>query len=415
MKDPEGLLEESEGRRLSGRIHILGMGNVGSFIAHALASRPSPPPITLMLQDSDMYRQWLERKGAIHVHSDGLDSVKSGFDINVFKNTSWYSMPQGRQNTSDGEKVDYRLLSRKLRETNTSQVYSEHVEDNSHIDCLIITCKAPQTVKAVLSVKHRLSPASTILFLQNAMGVLDEVNNQVFPFPESRPNYITGVFSHALARKGWFYVDHKGIGTTPLCPVPRSGCLTSPRDERSDDWAVTTKYLIRTMNLAQQLVSTTETPVSLLQIQLEKLAMNAVVNSMTALVECYNGELLYNYSFTRVMRMILMEVSAVICSLPELRDIPGVEDRFSAERLRRLTVHMANRTSQNTSSMLQDMQSRRKLDVSYTNGYIVKRGEELGIKCALNYMIIHLLLGKHSVLRQREMGAIPVDISDMAD
>lgn len=362
-----------------------------------------------------MYRQWLARKGAIHVHSDGLDSVKSGFDINVLNNTSWYSMPRGSQNTSDEERVDYRLLSRKFRDVNTNQVFSELAEDKSHIDCLIVTCKSPHTVRAVSSVKHRLSPASTILFLQNGLGILDEVNDQVFPFPESRPNYVTGVFLHGLARKGPFYVDLKGIGTTSLSPVPRSGDLASPRNELSDDWAVTTKYLLRTMNLAQQLVSTTETPVSLFQMQLEKLAINAVINSLTALVECYNGEILYNYSFTRVMRMILMEVSAVICSLPELRDIPGVEDRFSAERLRRLTVHVANRTSENTSSMLQDMQNRRMLEVTHTNGYIVKRGEELGIKCALNYMIIHLLLGKHSVLRQREMGAIPIDISDMAD
>ena len=403
------LANESDSRRHSGRIHILGVGNVGGFIAHALASRPSPPPITLLLQDSNIYWQWIEKKQAIAVHSDGLDSIKSGFDISVLNEKIWYSVPAWSGNKSEEE--GYSFLAQRSQDTKVSQVFSELVEDDSHIDCLIVTCKAPQTVKAVTSVKHRLSPDSTILFLQNGMGVFDEVNSKVFPFPETRPHYVSGVFSHGLARKGPFHVDHKAIGTTLLSPVSQSGALISQVNEQSTDWEPTTKYLLHTLNLTQQLVATTETPVALLQYQFEKLAMNAVINSMTALLDCVNGELLYNYSLTRVMRMILMEVSTVICALPELKDIPGIEDRFSAERLRRITVLLANKTGCNTSSMLQDMQYRRMLEVHYINGYIVRRGEELGIKCALNYMIMHLLLGKRSVLRQRESGAIPIDLS----
>lgn len=394
-----------ERQQQSGRIHILGVGNVGTFVAHSLASRPSPPPITLLLQDPYVYRNWIDRKQAIAVQRDGLDSIKTGFDVNVLNHKTWYSLPDWAQ---DGEtEGTHSHLDRKGRATKIEEAWTESVEENGRIDCLIITSKAPQTVKAVTSVKHRLTRDSTILFLQNGMGVIDEVNSKVFPLAETRPHYITGIISHALMNKGPFHTEHKGLGTTIVGPVPKSQGTAA----QQTDMAPTSKYLLRTINLTQQLIATTETPTSILQYQLEKLAVNCVINPLTAILGCQNGEILYNYSFTRIMRMILIEISSVICALPELKGVPGVEDRFSAERLRRLAVQLANKTAKNRSSMLQDIESGRYLEIEYMNGYIVRRGEELGIKCAVNYMIQHMALGKHAVVRQRERGAIPVDLS----
>ena len=156
-----------------------------------------------------------------------------------------------------------------------------------------------------------------------------------------------------------------------------------------------------------------DTPAGLLQYQLEKLAVNCVINPLTALSDCTNGEILYSFSFTRVMRLLLFEISAVICALPELQGIPGIEDRFSPERLRRLVVNIASNTAKNHSSMQQDINQRRLTEIEYFNGWIVRRGEELGIKCALNYMIKHLVAAKAATHRSREAGAIPLDLDNV--
>lgn len=391
-----------------GRIHILGVGNVGTFVAHSLASRPSPPPITLLLQDPNVYRNWIDRKRAISLQQDGLDSIKTGFDVNVLNHKTWYSLPEWAQ--EEETEGTHSHLNRKSREEKIDEAWTSSVEEDSPIDCLIVAAKATQTVRAVTSVKHRLTRDSTILFLQNGMGVVEEVNSKVFPFAETRPHYISGIISHALMNKGPFHTEHKGLGTTVLGPVSQP----SDAAAQQGDMAPTTKYLLRTMNLTQQLIASTETPTSLMQYQLEKLALNSVINPLTAILGCENGEILYNYSFTRIMRMLLIEISSVICALPELKGVPGVEDRFSVERLRRLAVQLANRTAKNRSSMLQDIDAGRYMEIDYMNGYIVRRGEELGIKCAVNYMIQHMVMGKHSVLRQRERGAIPVDLTGSA-
>jgi 2-dehydropantoate 2-reductase len=69
-------------------------------------------------------------------------------------------------------------------------------------------------------------------------------------------------------------------------------------------------------------------------------------------------------------------------------------------------------TANNSSSMRQDMQIRRKTEVEFFNGYIVRRGEELGIKCALNYMIKHMVTAKAALSQDREHGFVPFDLEN---
>ncbi|KAL6233563.1 hypothetical protein BDW75DRAFT_231856 [Aspergillus navahoensis] len=378
IQDVDEVARESGQRRLSGRIHILGVGNIGTFVAHSLASRPSPPPITLLMHNPEVYHTFQKRKQTLAINSLGLDDNKTGFDVNVLSDGTW------------------------------------HVEgDAEQIECLIVSVKAPATVSALESVRHRLTPKSTVLFIQNGMGIIDTVNEKVFPDHRQRPHYMLGIISHGLAqRSGRFHVTHTGVGTTILGPVPPQNSGRSASVGQEPDWAPSTKYLLRTLTLTPPLVAVAESPSSIMLYQLEKLAMNSVINPLTALMDCRNGELLYNYSFTRVMRLLLLEISSVICNLPELQGIPGVESRFSPERLRWMVTQLANKTAKNHSSMLQDVRANKTTEIEFLNGYIVRKGEELGIKCVVNYMIKHLVLAKQRESRRQESSTIPIDIPD---
>ncbi|KAJ9202985.1 hypothetical protein DTO021D3_5797 [Paecilomyces variotii] len=407
MQDVDEIARETEKRRLSGRIHIIGMGNIGTFVAHSLARGTSPPPITLLLHNTDFYRRWLEMKGCLSVSSNGLDDIRTGFDINVLHDDTWYSLPYW-----DGSRPrELPSNSDTASEKEIEEQITQSAQDDEKIECLIVTVKAPQTVKALKSVSHRLTPESTVLFLQNGMGIIDEVNEKVFPHPYERPNYMLGIISHGLFRQVPFKVAHAGIGTTILSPVP-SRALTAA-EKQGHDWAPSTKYLLRTLTLTPPLVAVAETPTALLQYQLEKLAMNAVINPLTVLMDCENGELLYNYAITRAMRLLLIEISTVICSLPELQGVPGVQNRFAPDRLRHMAVQLAQKTAKNTSSMLQDVRRGQETEIEYINGYIIRRGEELGIKCAVNYMIKQLVIAKNDIDNLRQAGAVPFDLSGL--
>ncbi|KAF9888407.1 hypothetical protein FE257_008685 [Aspergillus nanangensis] len=406
MHDADEASRESGKPRLSGRIHILGLGNVGTFVAHSLASRPSPPPITLLMHNPELYRAWLAKKKCLAVNTNGLDDIKTGFDVNVLQDKTWHSIPYwnkdgSAENTSEGPGND-------SQEVEAEESFAQMMEDDEKIECLIVAVKTPVTAMALESVSHRLTPDSTVLFLQNGLGVVDEINQKIFPDPLQRPHYMYGIISHGLARKDAFQVSHTGVGTTILGSVlSKDG---GPPSKKDVDWVPSTKFLLRTLTLTPPLVAVAEEPSSLMLYQLEKLALNSVINPLTAIMDCQNGELLYNYSFTRVMRLLLMEISSVICALPELQGIPGIESRFSPERLRSLVTRLANQTAKNHSSMLQDVRAGKTTEIEYMNGYIVRRGEELGIKCVVNYTIKHLVLAKQQDSKQRESGAIPVDL-----
>jgi hypothetical protein len=45
--------------------------------------------------------------------------------------------------------------------------------------------------------------------------------------------------------------------------------------------------------------------------------------------------------------------------------------------------------------------------VEYTNGWLVKRGEEVGVKAVMNYMLMHLVIGKVQMISQEVDNYVP--------
>ena len=58
--------------------------------------------------------------------------------------------------------------------------------------------------------------------------------------------------------------------------------------------------------------------------------------------------------------------------------------------------------------MRQDVRKGYKTEIEYINGYVIKRGEVLGIKCVLNYMMMHLVNGKTlNQMQHEEYAGLP--------
>lgn len=419
------------------RIHILGTGSIGKIVAHALKGLAKPPPITLIFHRKKLLEAWDNGKQEITIHDDGYDTPRSGFEVE-------YAPPPRREHgveVKEGQESVYETTDRdggqKPHEV-AEQIKSRQAADQASgkeqerspstekgvsdepIDSLIVTTKAPFTVSALAAVKHRLSADSTICFLQNGMGVVDEVNKELFPNEEDRPSYIQGIVTHGAnvppekAAEDPFYAVHAGHGTISLGLLPRGGIQASKKDEegksiQDEKWAPSARYLLRTLTRCPVLCAVGFVPIELFQLQLEKLVMNSVINPLTALIDHRNGALLYNMSLTRTMRLLLNEISHVITSLPELEGVANVQNRFSASRLESVVVSMANKTKDNISSMLADVRAGNRTEIEYINGYIVKRGEELGVKCVVNYAIMHTVMGKAQMIRREVSQEVPTE------
>ncbi|OAL05634.1 hypothetical protein IQ06DRAFT_265864 [Phaeosphaeriaceae sp. SRC1lsM3a] len=428
---------------LDRRIHVMGVGNVGIFIAHALRGIPNPPPVTLLFSRWDKMTEWNESPQRLTVVTEGDAEIRDGYDAEIAIPRIRYHGKEVGLNASSAVPVEEDVGSRGPPQEALAG------ESTEPIRSLIICSKASFVLQGISSVKHRLNKDSVILFLQNGLGIAEEVSKEIFPDPETRPHYMIGINSHGLnnATGGDFTTTHAGFGTISLGILPHeqdrdpnspyeedvrftatkdSGPVqrTPPTDELNPEypppssakfhWTTYERHLLRTILRAPVLGATSYSPPDLLQLQLEKLAVNCIVNPLTVLLDARNGSLLYNYALTRTMRLLLSEISLVIRSLPELQYIPNVQSRFDPGRLETVVVGVANRTKDNISSMLADARAGRQTEIDYINGWIVQRGEELGIRCLMNYMVMQMVKGK-SVMISREVGdGVPL-VEDRTD
>lgn len=476
------------------RIHILGAGNLGAFVAHSLAGIPNRPSITLLLRRRQL-RIWEDHDCSIEITTHGMKETRRGFEAEVVRGllensstsvendsedeedlsdrtgtkaqenslqtgveeqtgslprdltskngdisavsvpTSEESPPVAAASLQQGDKIAPEEVTSEAGEPSTldmeinawfAQAEQEadeaqhkekgmqasgqiHIPDAQEeiIYHLIISVKAPQTVKAIQAVAHRLTQDSSILFLQNGMGMVDEVNEKLFPDRKYRPTYMIGVVSHGLYSKGPFSVVHAGEGTIALGVLPRTPMGESIQVEALSQLSPSARYLMRTMTRTAVFVAVGFSPTDILQQQFDKLAVNCIINPLTAILDCKNGALLYNFYFNRVVRLLLAEISLVIKSLPELKNVPNVNMRFDTLRLERMVFTIANTTAENYSSMVQDIRSGRLTEIDYINGYIVKRGEEMGIHCVMNYMLMHIVKGKNKYSSQEKADLLP--------
>jgi 2-dehydropantoate 2-reductase len=414
------------------RIHILGSGSIGKLVAHSIRGIANPPPVTLLLHKRTLLQAWKNSAKEITIQDDGVEVRRKGFEAELLPLRRVQHGVEVKEGEPDLHENKDGLMphevAQALKKQETPQESLDHVmngeeedteqKEDDTIHNLIVTTKTPFTVNALSNIKHRLAPTSTICFLQNGMGVIDEVNEKLFPNEDQRPNYMQGIITHGVnvpptvAARNPFYAVHAGHGTIALSLVrskqaksPPTDLIRGPKvinDTQTELWADSSRYLIRTLTRTPVLCAVGFTPMELLQLQLEKLAINSVLNPLTVILDARNGSILYNFAITRTMRLLLAETSLVIRSLPELQNIPNVATRFSSQRLETLVVSVANTTRDNISSMLADVRAGRQTEVEYINGYIVKRGEELGIKCVVNYSTMQMVIGK-SAVTQREI------------
>jgi 2-dehydropantoate 2-reductase len=113
-----------------------------------------------------------------------------------------------------------------------------------------------------------------------------------------------------------------------------------------------------------------------------KLAVNAAINPLTALLGVRNGELLRLPSAQRLMEALAGEAAAVAGALGVALPSPGAE---------RLAEEVARRTAQNRSSMLQDVLRGAPTEVDAINGAIVREGEMQGIPTPVNRAVWSLV------------------------
>jgi len=345
-------------------IYVLGLGNLGKLFAHSLATLPNPAPITFLTHRPGLPYAFSQSGSTIELITNGNSSKASGFTIEVVKDSS--SSPP--------------------------------------ISHLIVSTKAMATARALAEIKDRLTADSTVLFTQNGMGALDEVNALVFPDPATRPNYLSAIVVHGVFSNGPFSATHAGLADMKIAHVHngapgRSGSAPAAFPPAS-------RYMLEQVLAAEQLAATEVSPTELVLIQLEKLVANACINPLTAVFQVLNGGLLVP-EVLPLRKALLDEASrAFLAYLADRTEVgEEVKKRFGPEALETVVLRMNTQTAPNKSSMLQDVDAGRETEVRYINGWFVAKGREFGLDVDTHRKLMELV-EQHAVVKMEDIGRV---------
>jgi 2-dehydropantoate 2-reductase len=213
---------------------------------------------------------------------------------------------------------------------------------------LILICvKSYQVKNAFDQIASYLADDAIIILSHNGLGTVEQITHQIKP----NQKLLALLLTHGAKKTDDKHVIHTGKGGGNLGLL----CGTLPKHMKNQ----CTKQLTNALGDIHW-------QENIKQAQWQKLAINAVINPMTALNNIDNGDIRLD-KFSLNIKQVLQEVVAVAAKEKVILDIQILES---------LVLNVAKKTAQNTSSMRADILAKRKTEIDYINGYIKQLGEK---------------------------------------
>ena len=219
----------------------------------------------------------------------------------------------------------------------------------SRFQYALVLVKSWQTESATARLSTVLAEDGLALTLQNGLGNLETLQRTIGP-----ERAALGVTTAGATLLGPGRVRPGGQGEIYL---PKRGQLEELRSlfERAD-------FEVKMADDLEGLVWS-------------KLAVNAGINPLTALLRVRNGALVDNADAREVLEAAVEEVAMVV-------DAAG--GKMAWEDPVTQTLNVARRTAENRSSMLQDIERGAPTEIDAICGAVVRRGEKLGVGTPVN-------------------------------
>jgi 2-dehydropantoate 2-reductase len=227
-------------------------------------------------------------------------------------------------------------------------------------DLIVVFVKAYLTSDAVEFGLPMVGPETLFLSLQNGLGNIESIKSVISDAP-----VVAGVTSQGSTMLGPGRIRHGGRGPTIIGQID-SGI--TPRVE----------FIASVLNDSGIPTEVSDRIEGLIW---EKLLINVGINAVTAITGLRNGELLNFEETGALMKMAVDEAEQVALKKGILVKSNPVQRVFD----------VCQATARNRSSMGQDIDNRRRTEVDFINGAIVREGNALGIPTPVNTALTLLI------------------------
>lgn len=235
------------------------------------------------------------------------------------------------------------------------------IQDIEKCDLIIICVKSFNTKQALDEIKPLISENTKILTLQNGLGNIETISEIA-----GEDKVIAGVTNEGATLIDTGKIRHAGRGETIIGTVNGK----TPVEMRA------IRELFNKVGL--------ETKMSrdIKGLIWSKLIINVGINALSAITRLPNGKLIEYEGTKRILRDAVTE-AARIAKRKRVKLI--FEDPLAKVEA------VCEATAGNLSSMLQDILRKKRTEVDFINGVIVRLGQELGISVPTNKLLLDLI------------------------
>lgn len=367
----------------------------------------------------------IESKPLVHVV--GLGSMGAILAVDLLRFADCYVVPlfrskkrleqfQNEAQSTVGVRKLY-LENSPLFEQKIQFAASPETFNATHIKNLVITTKTYQTKDSLKPYLPYINKDTNLILIQNGLGVLELLRNEVFTDAAKRPNLFQGVISHGCFqdKDTQFRFNHAGSADLKIARLPWDPEeMVQSTDSLSNDIKQNELINLLTSNpFAKEFGVKFMTYQELLLGQLYKFLVNACMNSVTATLDCVNGEMLGHCSpvFELIIKECLETLRAAYqpffqyehnySGKPNFPQLP-INSVLNVEKMLKDVENVGCVVnSKNSSSMRQDTLYLRDTEIDYINGYVVNLGEKYNIDTNANRMIRELVNLRLHINRSR--------------
>jgi 2-dehydropantoate 2-reductase len=225
------------------------------------------------------------------------------------------------------------------------------------LNAVLVPVKSYAVLDAISSLLPALSADAQLVLSHNGMGTIE----QVVPLLQPGQGLWFLTTTHGALKQADTVV-HTGQGQSVLAAL-NPAALTQQ------------KAVQQAMEIALGPVTLVDDITPFLW---QKLALNAVINPLTALHNCRNGALAQQ-SFQPRLQAILLEV----CQVAQASGI-ALDFTQTCTRLQQVIKS----TAENYSSMQQDIQHQRRTEIAAINGFVVQQAARLNIAVPHNAVLL---------------------------
>ncbi|CAJ1949418.1 unnamed protein product [Cylindrotheca closterium] len=320
-------------------IHILGAGSIGVCWAALIRSSRPTYPVTLLARNNNDNNNATTNEKKSNQNSGTRDiSLKR---LHPKPSVETLQVPQHVIGSKNHHKED--LL------------------EHNGIHNLLVTTKSYQAKEAVESVLTYLEKETSkiIIMCNGALSVKEDLAKFEIPL-------VLATTTHgAYMENNKQDVVHAGVGKT---------YIENSMPQLAELWD--------SVGMRCESLPTHEMNVTLWQ----KLAANCVINPLTAIFRCNNGELLLEPSFPQLLHEIVDEL-VTVANLDS--DSTAGGEPITKEALVAFVYEVIRDTEHNRSSMYQDIVlKQQKSEIDHLNGFVVKKGRAAGVECLTNEDIV---------------------------